>query len=117
MKQVKVQLNYLRIAPRKVRLVANLLKGMEATHALMQLKFLQKRSSMPIAKLLQSAIAGARNNFELKIEDLYIKEIIVNPGPVLKRFRPRAMGRAAKIRKRTSHVSLLLETKDNSIDL
>lgn len=109
--EVKAHLRYLRISPRKVRLVANLIKGMSTARALLELNHLPKRSSEPMAKLLKSAIANAKHNFQLPEGDLYIKEILVNQGTVLRRFMPRAFGRAAPIRKRTSHISLTLDTR------
>lgn len=112
--EVKAHVKYLDIAPRKVRLVANLIKGMDTRRALLELNHLPKRSSLPLVKLLRSAIANAEHNFQLQEADLYIKEIIVNQGTVLRRFMPRAFGRAAPIRKRTSHVSLVLATKGAS---
>lgn len=109
--QVKASLNYLHIAPRKVRLVTNLIKGLDIKRAELELRHLPRRSSNDILKLLKSAVANARNNFQLDTNELFIKEIKVDGGPVFKRFRPRAFGRAAMIRKRTCHVSLVLDTK------
>lgn len=109
--EVKAHLNYLRMSPRKVRLVANLIKDMGTAEAQLELKHLPKRAADPLIKLLKSAIANARHNFQLSEENLYIKSILVNQGPTLKRFMPRAFGRAAPIRKRTSHVSLVLDTR------
>src|SRR3989344_8802231 len=109
--EIKAHLNYLRISPRKVRLVTNLIKGMDVSRAELELRHLPKRSSLPILKLLKSAVANARHNFQLSEEGLYIKDIFVNSGTVLKRFTPRAFGRASPIRKRTSHVSLLLDSR------
>lgn len=113
--EIKANLNYLRISPRKVRLVANLVKGMNVKQAESELRFRSTRSAEPIRKLLASAAANARNN--LKVEDsqkLYIKEIRVGEGPVYKRFMPRAFGRSAVIRKRTSHVSMVLDIKNQN---
>lgn len=109
--EVKAHLNYMHIAPRKVRLVANLIKGMDTRRAELELSYLPKRSSLPILKLLKSAIANAIHNFQLSGEGLYIKEIQVNSGTMLKRSMPRAFGRSAPIRKRTSHISLVLDTR------
>lgn len=111
---IKVELNYLHISPRKVRLVAGLLKGQNISRARSTLKYLDKRSSMPLLKLLNSAVAGAKHNFNLNESNLFIDSVIVNSGPVFKRSRPRAFGRAALIRKKTSHVILRLET-DSSV--
>lgn len=113
--EIKAHLNYLRIAPRKIRLVASLIKGMDTHRAEIILDRLPKRSALPVLKLLRSAIANAEHNFQLKRGDLYIKNILVNSGNVLKRSTPRAFGRAALIRKRTSHVSLTLDTKSDVV--
>lgn len=107
--QVKAQLNNLRVAPRKVRLVANLVKGMKVDAALDQLRFLNKKSAEPVATLLSSAIANAINNFSLDRANLKIKEAVVEQGITLKRFMPRAYGRANVIRKKMSHVRIILE--------
>lgn len=110
--EIKSQLKHLRISPRKVRLVIGLIKGLSVEIAENQLKFCSKRAAKPILKLLQSAIANAKHNFNLTKEVLYVSKIIVDQGPSLKRWRARAMGRAALILKRTSHVVLLLGTKE-----
>ncbi len=110
--EIKAQLNYLRIAPRKVRLIANVIKGMKVSSAELELEHLVKRSSLPLLKLLKSAVANARHNFQLDADNLYIKDISVDEGPTLKRSMPRAFGRAAPIRKRASHVSLVLISED-----
>lgn len=109
--QVVAQLNNLRIAPRKVRLVAGLIKGKNALVAQQQLNFIIKRSSAPLTKLLQSALNNAENNFGLLKENLFVKDIIVNEGMKLKRFMPRAMGQAGPIQKKTSRVRVVLEEK------
>lgn len=112
--EVRAHLRYLLIAPRKVRLVINLIRDMQVDRALDQLSVLPKASTLPITKLLKSAIANATNNFQLKQSDLYIKSIVANEGPKLKRYRPRAFGRAAEIMKRMSHVTIVLEDKAKS---
>lgn len=99
--------NY-RQAPRKVRLIADLVRGKSAEHALALLSMLPKRGAEPMAKLIKSAIANAK---DLSAADLYIASIQVNGGVVLKRSMPRARGRAAQILKRTSHVTLSLAQK------
>lgn len=111
--QVKASLKNLRISPRKVRLLANLVKGMNVNEAKIQLKFSNKKSSEPLLKLLESAIANAQNNFKLKNGDLYISKLLVNSCPMLKRWKPRAMGRASTIRKRVSSVIMELSEKIN----
>ena len=109
--QVTAQLNYLRIAPRKVRLVARTLKGMPVARAEAQLNFRVKRSSGPLAKLLKSAISNAENNFGLVKENLFIKELVVKQGVKMKRSMPRAMGQAGMIQKKSSHIRIVLEEK------
>ena len=115
MTEINAQLNYLRIAPRKVRLVADLLRGLPVTSAESELRFITKRASLPISKLLNSAIANAKSNsaFHGTKDDLYIKTIKVDGGPVLKRSMPRARGRAFPIRKETSHITLILSSKQH----
>lgn len=106
---VIAKLNYLRMSPRKVRLVADLLKKKPAAVALVQLENMTKIAARPLAKLLRSAIANAKHNFEMTEETLKVKQVIVNGGPVLHRWMPRAMGRATPIRKRSAHVEITLE--------
>ena len=109
---VTAKLRHLRIAPRKVRLVADLIRGKSASEAETILSFQTKRASYPIAKLLKSALANAKNNLKLKEGNFYISKITVDGGPSLKRSRPRARGRAYPILKRTSHITLVLDEKD-----
>lgn len=109
--QIRAELNYLHIAPRKVRLVARAVRGKSVPEAERVLRFLTRRSALPILKLLRAAASDARHNFQLRTPDaLIVREITVNAGPTLKRSRPRAMGRAYTVRKRTSRVSLILES-------
>jgi len=108
---VTALLNNYRQSPRKVRLVATLLSGKSVSEALVALQFVNKRASLPIATLINSAVANAKNNFSLDKENLFIKELRVDAGPVLKRRMPRARGRAFPIHKRTSHVRLVLAEK------
>ncbi len=112
--EVKAKLRYLRISPKKTRLVVDVIRGMEVKQALAQLKFIRKRAARPIEKLVKSAMANAANNFDKDPEKMYIKEIRVDQGPTLKRWRPRAFGRAGLIRKRSSHVSLVLAEKEKA---
>ncbi len=108
MKTQTAKLNYFRMAPRKARLVANLIKGLSVNEAEAQLIVSSKRSSGQIIKLLHSAVSNAKNTKEMNSDKLFIKEIRVDEGPVLKRFIPRAMGRATPIHKKTSHITLIL---------
>lgn len=112
--EVKAKLSRLRISPPKVRLVSRVILGMDAEQAEAQLKFINKKATRPLLKLLQSAVANAINNFKLAKSNLYIKNIIVNEGHKLKRYRPRAMGRASLILKRSSAIDILLAEKVES---
>lgn len=111
MPEVKVQLKYLRMSPKKVRLVADLIRGKEFQEAKNQLLFSKKAASRPLKKLLDSAFQAAKERFHLKEEELFIKRILVNEGPTLYRFKARAFGRATPIRKRSSHILLVLDKK------
>ena len=111
--EVTAKLRYLRIAPRKVRLVADLVRGKSVEEATHILNFTRKRATKPILKLLNSAVANASHNFQLKKENLYISKILVNEGPKLKRWRPRARGVTYEIQKKTSHITLVLTEMDN----
>ena len=107
--QVTAKLKFLRIAPRKVRLVANLIRGKEVEKAQAILSFTVKKASHPLLKLLNSAVANAKNNFQLDPANLYISKITVDEGRIYKRWRARARGRAAAIQKKTSHINLILD--------
>lgn len=105
------RMRYLRIAPRKVRLVAGLIRGKGVEEALNILQFLDKGSSQPLAKLLKSAAANADQKPGVNVDKLVVKRVFVDGGPSVKRFRPRAMGRATQVLKKTSHVTLELEQR------
>jgi large subunit ribosomal protein L22 len=111
-KQYTARLRYLHIAPRKVRLVADTLKGLSANEAEAQLLMRPQRSARPLLKLLQSAVANARHNQKLEPERLVISSLRVDQGPMLKRILPRAQGRATPIQKKMSHVTIVLEERD-----
>jgi len=106
--EVKAKVKFLKMSPTKIRLVANLITKMPVEKALNQLQFINKLASGPVAILIKSAIANAEHNFELSKDNLYIKVLTVDQGPTLKRSMPRAHGRATPIRKRTSHINLVL---------
>lgn len=106
--EVKARAKYIRIAPKKVRLVANLIKGMDVERALFELAHLRKNAKVCVTKLLNSAIANAEHNFSLKKENLFIKQITADGGPILHRSMARAHGSAAPIRKRTTHLAIVL---------
>ena len=106
------RLNYLRMSPFKVRLVAETIKGKPVAEALALLERNHKRASRPLGKLLQSAIANASENHGIDADALVVRNVIVDEGPTLKRWMPRAMGRATMIRKRTSKITLIVEEKE-----
>ncbi|MBF8376880.1 50S ribosomal protein L22 [Alicyclobacillus mali] len=99
---------YLRIAPRKARLVVDLVRGKNVQEALAILKFTPRGASPLVEKVLRSAIANAENNHNMDVDRLYVKEIYVDEGPTLKRWHPRAQGRAFSIFKRTSHITVVV---------
>ena len=109
--RVEASLKNLRIAPRKVRLVTHSIVGLGVAAALVQLRRQVKRSSQPITVLLKSAIANAKNNFQLAEETLYVKEVRVLDGVRLKRFMPKAFGQASPILRRTSQIQLILDER------
>ncbi|NTV55020.1 MAG: 50S ribosomal protein L22 [Candidatus Moranbacteria bacterium] len=109
--QVTARLNNLKIAPRKVRLVAHVIKGMSADAALVELSKQVKRSSEPMSKLLRSAIANAEHNFGIDPSNLFVRSVLVGDGKRLKRWQPRAFGRANQILHRLSNVSLVVEER------
>ena len=111
MKQAKAELNFLRISPQKVRLVADVVRGHSVGRAKAELGVLIKKAALPMNKLLQSAIANAKNG-GMDEAKLFIKELFVNEGPTLKRSTPRAHGRATPIRKRMSHITLVIGEKE-----
>ena len=111
MTEVKAHLRYLSIAPRKVRRVADVIRGKWADDALHALRFVPRRAALPLAKLLKSAVSNAEHNFKLKKDELYIRSLLVNEGPIVKRFLPRARGRATPLRHRRSHVTMVLSER------
>ena len=112
--EVIAHARHIRMSPRKVRLVAGLVRGMDVDRAAAQLRFYSKAAARPIAKLLQSAVANASHNFKMSTDGLYIKAITVDQGPTLKRFRARAFGRAAGIKKKSSHISIVLAAREGA---
>jgi large subunit ribosomal protein L22 len=109
MAQVTAKLNNIRLSPRKVRSVVNLIKGKNVDDAINQLEIFIRRPAEPVRKLIKSAIANAENNFNMVRDNLFIKSIVVDEGIKLKRMRPKGFGRAAMIQKKTSHIRLILE--------
>jgi large subunit ribosomal protein L22 len=108
--EVKAKLRFTRIAPRKARLVADMIRGKRSEEALNLLMFTPKAAARLIIKLLKSAIANADQK-KVDVDRLFVKAITVDQGPTMKRFMPRAMGRATSIRKRTSHITIVLDEK------
>ena len=111
-KKAVATLRYARISSRKVKIVADLIRGKNVDEALAIVKFTPKASSDIIEKLLKSAMANAENNHDMKSENLYIAEIYANQCPTLKRIRPAAKGSASRIRKRTSHITIVLKERN-----
>lgn len=107
--EVTAKLRNLRTSPKKVRLVVDMVRGMSVPQAVAQLQFSTKGASRPVLKLIQSAAANAENNNKLDPNAMVISKIFVDEGPTLKRWRARAFGRAAAIRKRTSHITVILD--------
>lgn len=105
----------LHLAPRKIRLVTNVIKGMNANDAMVQLQHLNKKGAPMVAKLLRSAMADAKNNFSFDVDHLFIKSITADMGKVLKRYFPRARGSAFVIRRKLSHVNLVLELRKTGV--
>lgn len=126
--QAKAVAKTVRIAPRKVRMVLDLIRGKEVGEAMAILKLTNKRTSPVVEKVLKSAVANAEHNYDMDIENLVISEVYADEGPTLKRFRPRAQGRATKINKHTSHITLVVseavseeeavteETEENKVE-
>jgi len=110
--EVQAKLRFLRGSPRKVRLVADLIRGKGVQDAVNILHFTNKHAAKDLEKLLKSAIANAENRDEpMDVDRLFVKEVFVDPGPSMKRFRPAPMGRAYRILKRQSHVTIKLDTR------
>ncbi|HOE18565.1 MAG TPA: 50S ribosomal protein L22 [Syntrophorhabdaceae bacterium] len=107
--EITARTRMIRISPRKVRIVGDLIKKKNINEAVGMLTYMPQKASFILKKLLDSAIANAKQKKYVDIDNLYVKNVIVDGGPVLKRFLPRAMGRATKIRKRISHITLVLD--------
>lgn len=109
--QASASAKYVRIAPRKVRLVVDLIRGKDVGEAIAILRHTPKAASPVLEKLLNSAIANAEHNFQMNPSNLKITQAYVNEGPIMKRYQPRAQGRAFRINKRTSHITLVVAEK------
>lgn len=112
--QTKAVAKFVRMSPKKVRLVADAIRGLETERALATLRFMNKKATTPVAKAIESAVANAVHNFELDRRNLFVKEIRIDDAPTIKRWMPRAHGRATPIRKRNSHITVVIaEVKDS----
>lgn len=109
--EVRAKLKHVRLAPQKTRLVADLIRGKRSEEALNILSFTKKAAARVMIKLLKSALANATQKKSVDVDRLYVKKISVDQGATWKRFTPRAMGRATPIRKRTSHITIVLDEK------
>jgi large subunit ribosomal protein L22 len=109
--EVMAKAHYVRVSPRKARLVSELVKGKKVEEALSILAFTKKAFAKTLTKVINSAVANAQHNKQMDVDTLVVKRISVDGGPTLKRHIPRAMGRATMIRKRTSHITVVLDEK------
>ena len=109
--EAKANLKYLRISPRKVKIVLDLIRGKDVATAVAILMQTPKAASEPVLKLLKSAAANAENNHQMDPEKLYVSQVFACPGPIIKRMMPRAQGRAYRINKRTSHVTIAVSER------
>lgn len=110
--EARAQLNYARISPRKVKIVCDLIRGKDTASATAILMQTPKAASELLLKLLKSAVANAENNHGMDPDSLYVSETFANPGPIIKRIMPRARGRAYRINKRTSHITVVVKEKE-----
>ena len=110
-KRPHATVKYVRVAPRKVKIVVDLIRGKQVDQALAILQFTPKAAAPVVEKLLNSAIANAENNLQLNLDSLYVAETYANQGPTLKRYWPRSHGRADQILKRTCHITIVLDQK------
>ena len=111
-KEAKSIAKYVRVAPRKVRIVADLIRGKDVEDAFAILRFTPKRGAVLLEKVLRSAVANAENNFDMDIDKLYISRCYVDQGPTLKRIHPRSRGQAFSILKHTSHITVVVSEKE-----
>jgi large subunit ribosomal protein L22 len=109
--EARAQAKFVRVTPQKARRVVDLIRGMNTGEALAVLQFAPQAASEPVGKVLASAVANASNNLSLDPATLWVSQIWVDEGPTMKRFRPRAQGRAFRIRKRTSHITVVVESR------
>lgn len=112
--QTKATAKYVRVSPRKARIVVDKIRGKELTDALDILRFNERAISEVVSKVVASAAANAEHNFGVRAENLIIKEAFVDEGPTIKRYRPRAKGSASPINKRTSHITVVVATREEA---
>ena len=110
--EARAYLRHARISPRKVQIVLDLIRKQDCEKAMAILRYTPKAACEPLEKLLKSAMANAENNFSMDRNNLYVSECYATPGPTMKRIRPRAQGRAFKVLKRTSHITLVVKEKE-----
>jgi large subunit ribosomal protein L22 len=111
--EARAQARFIRVTPRKARRVVDLIRGLPAAEAQAVLRFAPQAASEPVGKVLASAIANAEHNNRLDADTLFVSKAWVDEGPTLKRFRPRAQGRAYRVNKRTSHITVVVESRDD----
>jgi large subunit ribosomal protein L22 len=109
--EARAQARFVRVTPLKARRVVNVIRGMKADEAAALLRFAPQSAAEPVRKVLESAMANAENNDDLAPDSLYVAEAYVDEGPTMKRFRPRAQGRAYRVAKRTSHITVVVEER------
>ena len=107
--EAKAIARYIRISPQKARLVADVIRGKNVEDAINTLRFMPKKGARILRKIVESAVANAGQNEAIDVDTLYVKRVFIDGGPMLKRMRPRAMGRANRILKRTSHITIVLD--------
>jgi large subunit ribosomal protein L22 len=110
--EARAQARFIRVTPRKARRVVDLIRGLPAAEAQAVLRFAPQAASEPVGKVLASAIANAEHNDRLDVDTLFVSKAWVDEGPTLKRFRPRAQGRAYRVNKRTSHITVIVESRE-----
>ena len=109
--EIRAKARFIRISPQKVRLIMGQVRGKKVEEALNLLSFAPQKGARILKKLLDSAVANAQQNADMDVDSLYISKVYADEGPTLKRWRPRAQGRATRIRKRTSHLTVILDEK------
>ena len=109
--EVKASLNFARIGCQKARLVVDLVRGQDVNEAIKTLTFMKQKGAGLVKKLIESAVANAENKKVIDVDNLYVKHISVDMGPAIKRFRPRAQGRASQVKKKLSHINVTLDEK------